>query len=67
MAVCRIVLLICLPANDILSILIPVYDGLAAAFTVVRGIQSLRSMRVGATREELQDTLQYLLVEQGMK
>lgn len=52
-------------ANDVLSILIPVYDGLAAAFTIIRGVQSLMAIRAGSTVEELRDTLQYLLVEHG--
>ncbi|KAJ4465648.1 hypothetical protein C8J55DRAFT_566122 [Lentinula edodes] len=49
--------------GNLLSIMIPIYDFIAATFTITRGIQALKKMPRTAT---LQDSVYYLLVEQGI-
>lgn len=48
--------------NDILSIMIPVYDFIVAVLTVTRGMQALKKMPRGTT---FKDSLYHLLLEQG--
>ncbi|KAJ3748030.1 hypothetical protein DFH05DRAFT_1534031 [Lentinula detonsa] len=47
--------------GNLLSIMIPVYDFIAATITIARGIQAIRKMPRTA---KLQDSLYYLMVEQ---
>ncbi|KAJ3899738.1 hypothetical protein F5879DRAFT_1012212 [Lentinula edodes] len=49
--------------GNLLSIMIPIYDFIAATFTITRGIQALKKMPRTAT---LQDSVYYLLVEQAI-
>ncbi|GAW02889.1 hypothetical protein LENED_004569 [Lentinula edodes] len=49
--------------GNLLSIMIPIYDFIAATFTITRGIQALKKMPRTAT---LRDSVYYLLVEQGI-
>ncbi|KAJ3716248.1 hypothetical protein DFJ43DRAFT_1006971, partial [Lentinula guzmanii] len=49
--------------GNLLSIMIPVYDFIAATITIARGIQAIRKMPRTA---KLQDSLYYLMVEQGI-
>ncbi|KAJ3796538.1 hypothetical protein GGU11DRAFT_830742, partial [Lentinula aff. detonsa] len=49
--------------GNLLSIMIPVYDFIAATITIARGIQAIRKMPRTA---KLQDSLYYLMVEQGV-
>ncbi|KAJ3760382.1 hypothetical protein EV360DRAFT_39924, partial [Lentinula raphanica] len=49
--------------GNLLSIMIPVYDSIAATITITRGIQALKKMPHTA---KLQDSLYYLMVEQGI-
>ncbi|KAJ3996136.1 hypothetical protein F5050DRAFT_1572143, partial [Lentinula boryana] len=49
--------------GNLLSIMIPVYDFIAATITIARGIQAIRKMPPTA---KLQDSLYYLMVEQGV-